>query len=256
MLRFACLGSGSEGNGLLVQVGQTNVLIDCGFMLAEVVYRLQRLGVEAESLSAIVVTHEHADHIGGVARLAARYAIPVYLTFGTLAVVEEKFTQLPIIRGIDPDEAFAVGGIEFLPVPVPHDARQPVQFVCSDGAHKLGLLTDIGTLTTHVENCFSGCDAFILECNHDSDLLAYGDYPAPLKQRIAGKYGHLDNQSAAALLSRIDCSRLQHLFAAHLSQQNNRPVLAQKALSQVINCSPDWIGIADQLHGFTWREIS
>lgn len=255
MLRFACLGSGSEGNGLLVQAGETNVLIDCGFMLSEVVYRLQRLGVEAESLSAIVVTHEHADHIGGVARLAARYAIPVYLTFGTLAAVEEKFTQLPITCGIDPDEAFAVGDLELLPIPVPHDAREPVQFVCTDGAHKLGLLTDIGTLTTHVENCFSGCDALILECNHDADLLAYGDYPASLKQRIAGKYGHLDNQSAAALLSRIDCSRLQHLFAAHLSQQNNRPALAQKALSQAINCSPDWIGIADQLQGFAWREI-
>jgi phosphoribosyl 1,2-cyclic phosphodiesterase len=138
---------------------------------------------------------------------------------------------------------------------VPHDAREPVQFVCSDGRWRLGVLTDLGVSTAHVETSLSGCDALVLECNHDVEMLANGDYPYPLKQRIAGKQGHLDNDTAAALLARLDNSRLKHLFAAHLSQHNNRPDLARAALAGALCCAPDWIGIADQHDGFGWREF-
>ncbi len=254
-MRFACLGSGSEGNGLLVEVDSTRVLVDCGFGVRDTVARLARIGVAAETVAAIVVTHEHSDHIGGVAAFAARFGTPVWLTFGTLSVVAERFAGLDSVYGFDSHDTFAVGAIEIRPFPVPHDAREPVQFVCSDGNWRLGVLTDLGTSTAYVESSLSGCDGLVLECNHDLDMLANGDYPYPLKQRIAGKFGHLDNGAAAGLLARINTSRLKHLIAAHLSQQNNRPELARAALAASLGCAADWIGIADQRLGFGWREF-
>ncbi|HTS23835.1 MAG TPA: MBL fold metallo-hydrolase [Casimicrobiaceae bacterium] len=254
-MRFASLGSGSEGNGLLVEAGRTRVLIDCGFGLRDAIERLERLDVEPESITAILVTHEHGDHIGGVAAFALRFETPVWLTFGTLSVVSERFAELPCVRGFDSHDRFAIDGVEVHPFPVPHDAREPVQFVCSDGQRRLGVLTDLGASTAHVEASLSGCDALVLECNHDRDLLASGDYPEPLKRRIASKFGHLDNATAAGLLSRIDASRLKHLIAAHLSRENNRPELARTALASALNCESHWIGVADQERGFGWREF-
>ena len=254
-MRFASLGSGSEGNGLVVEVGDTRVLIDCGFRARDTVARLARLGLAPDSIAAILVTHEHADHIGGVASFAARFRIPVWLTFGTLEMAGERFARLPRVYGFDSRDTFAVGMIEVRPFPVPHDAREPVQFVVGDGAHRLGVLTDIGTTTRYVEASLSGCDALVLECNHDLGMLEDGDYPWPLKQRIASRLGHLHNEAAAALLRALDTSRLKHVVAAHLSQQNNTPDKARAALSNALNCAPDWIGIADQHDGFAWRSM-
>ena len=254
-MRFASLGSGSEGNGLVVEVGDTRVLIDCGFRVRDTVARLARLGLAAESIAAILVTHEHADHIGGVASFAARYRIPVWLTFGTLEMAGERFARLPKVYGFDSHDTFAVGMVEVRPFPVPHDAREPVQFVVGDGVHRLGVLTDIGTTTRYVEASLSGCDALVIECNHDLGMLEEGDYPWPLKQRIASRLGHLHNEAAAALLAALDTSRLKHIVAAHLSQQNNTPDKARAALSGALNCEPGWIGIADQQDGFAWRSM-
>jgi phosphoribosyl 1,2-cyclic phosphodiesterase len=254
-VRFACLGSGSEGNGLLVEAGATRVLIDCGFGIRDTVARLERIGVAPETITAIIVTHEHSDHVGGVAAFAARYDTPVWLTFGTLSAVAERFAGLPKVYGFDTHDAFAIDGIEVRPFPVPHDAREPVQFVCGDGQWRLGVLTDLGVSTLHVEASLSGCDALVLECNHDSGMLANGHYPYALKQRIAGRFGHLDNEAAGGLLSRLDNSKLKHVFAAHLSQHNNMPDLARAALATALGCSLDWIGIADQYDGFGWREF-
>lgn len=252
-MRFACLGSGSEGNGLLVEVGATRVLIDCGFGIRDTVARLARIGVAPETVTAIIVTHEHSDHVGGVAAFAARYQTPVWLTFGTLSAVAERFAGLPKVYGFDTEDAFAIDAIEVRPFPVPHDAREPVQFVCGDGQWRLGVLTDLGVSTVHVEASLSGCDALVLECNHDSGMLANGHYPYALKQRIAGRFGHLDNDAAGVLLSRLDNSKLKHVFAAHLSQHNNLPDLARAALATALGCSLDWIGIAGQHDGFGWR---
>jgi phosphoribosyl 1,2-cyclic phosphodiesterase len=252
-VRFACLGSGSEGNGLLVEVGATRVLIDCGFGIRDTVARLARIGVAPETVTAIIVTHEHSDHVGGVAAFAARYQTPVWLTFGTLSAVAERFAGLPKVYGFDTEDAFAIDAIEVRPFPVPHDAREPVQFVCGDGQWRLGVLTDLGVSTLHVEASLSGCDALVLECNHDSGMLANGHYPYALKQRIAGRFGHLDNDAAGVLLSRLDNSKLKHVFAAHLSQHNNLPDLARAALATALGCSLDWIGIAEQHDGFGWR---
>ena len=254
-MRFASLGSGSEGNGLVVEVGTSRLMIDCGFGVRDTAARLARLGLAPRDLDAIVVTHEHSDHVGGVAAFAARHAIPVWLTFGTLSVVGERFACMDRVYGFDSHDRFAVGAIEVHPFPVPHDAREPVQFVVTDGTARLGVLTDIGMSTPAVERALSGCDALVLECNHDAAMLSEGPYPPALKARIAGRFGHLDNAASSALLAALDNSRLRHIVAAHLSKQNNTPAHARTALAQALGCSDDWIGVADQSTGFGWREI-
>jgi phosphoribosyl 1,2-cyclic phosphodiesterase len=254
-MRFASLGSGSEGNGLVVEAGGTRILVDCGFGVKDTAQRLLRLGVAPDSIAAIVVTHEHNDHVGGVPAFAARYAIAVWATFGTLTVAADRFDGMDHVYGFDSHDRFAIGELEVTPLPVPHDAREPVAFVIGDGAVRVGVLTDIGVSTPHVESTLSGCDALVLECNHDLDLLADSDYPHSLKQRIAGRFGHLHNEAAADLLSRIDRSRLKHVVAAHLSKQNNRPDLARAALARALGCEDNWVSVADQERGFGWRDL-
>src|SRR6478752_10164301 len=139
-MRFASIGSGSEGNGLVVESGKTRLLIDCGFGVRDTAARLARIGVAPESLSAILVTHEHADHVGGVPPFAARYGIPVWSTFGTLTVMGDPFDGITHVYGFDSHDAFAIGDLSIHPFPVPHDAREPVQFVISDGVFRLGML--------------------------------------------------------------------------------------------------------------------
>jgi len=249
------LGSGSEGNGLLVEVDGTRILADCGFALNSAVARLARRNIDPASISAILITHEHDDHIGGAARLARKFGVPVWLTHGTLQAAAGRFAGVAAIEVFDCHQRFAVGAIEVEPYTVPHDAREPAQFVFSDGAARLGLLTDAGSLTAHMQAVLSGLDALVLECNHDLDLLWNGNYPQHLKQRIAGKFGHLDNAAAAQLLASVDCGRLKHLIAAHLSQQNNTPELASAALAQALNCEREWVGVATQGDGFDWRQV-
>jgi phosphoribosyl 1,2-cyclic phosphodiesterase len=254
-MRFASLGSGSEGNGLIVESGVTRILVDCGFRVSDTVARLERLGVAPSSLAAVLVTHEHDDHAGGVARFARRYDLPVYLTYGTLVALGAARAILPCIRLIDAHMPFAIGDLEVHPYPVPHDAREPCQFVFSDGDRRLGLLTDTGISTPHIERMLSGIEALVLECNHELDLLLNGPYPPSLKRRIASRYGHLDNGTSARILAGIDCSRLQHVIAAHLSAQNNTPELARGAVAGALNCSSEWVGIASQREGLGWRQI-
>jgi phosphoribosyl 1,2-cyclic phosphodiesterase len=249
------LGSGSQGNALVVEAGRTRLLLDCGFGLGESTARLARLGLEPRDLNAIVVTHEHDDHIGGVARLARKYELPVYLTYGTLTALDGERAAVAEITLIDSHTPFAVGDIEVRPYPVPHDAREPAQFVFGDGNATLGVLTDAGASTPHIATMLSGLTALVLECNHDSAMLANGSYPPSLKRRIASRFGHLANDVAAQLLAGLDCSRLQHLIAAHLSQQNNTPELARAAMAGAIGCAPEWVCIATQDEGFAWREI-
>ncbi len=254
-MRFASLGSGSEGNALIVQHGASCVLMDCGFSLSETCMRLARLGLTTNDLTGIVVTHEHSDHISGVARLASKYSIPVWLTHGTRLAHSKALSVVPDITEIDPHSFFCIGGLQVQPYIVPHDAAEPVQYVFSDGVKRLGVLTDTGCSTKHIEAVLSGCDALVLECNHDVTMLANGNYPLSLKRRVGGRFGHLNNADAAALLARLDSSRLQHIVAAHLSRRNNTPQLAVKALSTALDCDEDWIAVATQDQGLAWREI-
>ena len=256
-LRFASIGSGSKGNCLVAEVGDTRLLLDCGLAPRETERRLARIGLAPADITGILVTHEHDDHAGQAYPFAAQHRLPVWLTYGTQAALAEsgKFPGDVATRTIDGRSAFSVGGIEVQPYTVPHDAREPVQFVLSDGAFRLGVLTDIGASTAHVEATLSGCDALVLECNHDSDMLWAGDYPKWLKERIAGPFGHLSNAASEKLLAALDRSRLKHVFAAHLSHRNNRPELARSALARAMGCAPDWIGLSTQEEGFAWCEL-
>lgn len=254
-MRFASLGSGSSGNALLVEVDHTRVLLDCGFGTIELKTRLARLGLAPGDLDAVVVTHEHDDHAGGVPRLARKFGVPVYLTWGTMCAMGPAGSALPEVTIIDSHAPFEIGDIELRPFPVPHDAREPAQFVFSDGAACLGVLTDVGSTTPHLAKMLSGLEALMIECNHDRAMLEDGPYPPRLKQRIGGRLGHLDNDTASGLVRGIDCSRLSHLVAAHLSQQNNTPDLARSALAGALGCAAEWITVATQDEGFGWREI-
>ncbi len=257
-MRFASVGSGSAGNALVVEAGRTRVLLDCGFSVREAEARLARLGVDAASLAAIVLTHEHEDHACGVFALARRHGIKVCVTRGTLASLREADPAVDSgvsVSFLRAEESMALGELELLPFTVPHDAREPVQLVFSDGATRLGVLTDAGSSTPHIEAVLSGCAGLVLETNHDLAMLMGGDYPYTLKSRIAGRFGHLDNGASAALLAAMDGTRLQHVVAAHLSQKNNKPDLARGALAEALGCAPDWIEIATQADGFAWRDL-
>ena len=256
-MRFASLGSGSLGNALVVEVARTCLMLDCGFSLRETVSRLARVGLAPSDLAGIIVTHEHADHGEGVFPLASRFGIPVWLTHGTLAALRETGSDpedCPF-NLIDSQAGFSVDDVLVQPFTVPHDAREPVQYVLSDGASRLGVLTDTGCSTAHIESNLSGCDALVLECNYDSGMLVNGPYPVALKARIAGRLGHLDNRTSGEILAALDRRRLRHVIAAHLSQTNNTPELARGALAEALRCEPQWISVATQDEGFGWREL-
>ncbi len=253
-MRFASLGSGSRGNSLLVDAGDTKLLLDCGFSVRATTDKLGRLGVSPEEISGILVTHEHGDHIAGVFKFASRFSTPVYLTHGT-HIAAPCGKSLSACRMIDSHASFVIGSLEIHPFPVPHDAREPVQFAFSDGVRRLGVLTDTGSITQHVIDVLRVCDALVLECNHDSELLAASSYPMTLQRRISGNFGHLSNRQAVSLLLQIETRQLQHIVAAHLSEQNNRRELVVTALAAALNCTDDWIGVAGQEDGFGWRRL-
>jgi len=255
-MRFASIGSGSAGNGLVVEQKNTRLLLDCGFGLRDSIERLARINIQPEQLTGILITHEHEDHAGGVFKLAKKYNLNVWMTHGTYRMLARTMPDEGVTtKIIDSHTAFTINDIHITPFPVPHDAREPVQYIFSDGQKKLGVLTDTGCSTPHIETMLSGCQALVLECNHDLDMLMKGPYPHSLKQRVSSKLGHLDNQSAARILGKIDTSNLQHIIAAHLSEKNNNVDLATLALSGALTCEKDWIGVASQALGFDWREI-
>ncbi len=254
-MRFASLGSGSRGNSLIVDAGDTRLLVDCGFSVRSTVARMARLGVEPDTIDAVLVTHEHSDHIAGAFKFSRRFGVPVYMTSGTHIASACPGGEPSEVRLIDSHQAFSIKSLEIQPFPVPHDAREPVQFVLSDGNSRLGVLTDTGSITPHIVEMLADCDALVLECNHDLELLAESDYPEHLKRRISGSFGHLGNQQAVALLQSIGTNKLQHVVAAHLSEQNNHPERVLKALALALGCSQDWIGVACQEAGFDWRQI-
>jgi len=249
-MRIASLGSGSKGNATLVDTGETLILVDCGLPKKELEARAVARGISLSNIDAVLVTHEHGDHCRGVAALANAYGVPVFLTAGTASNDKlAALTQRVIIRGGD---TFAIGDIQVKAEPVPHDAREPVQFCLHHGEQKLGILTDLGSITPHVIQTFSDCDALVLEFNHDPRLLAKGQYPASVKARVGGDFGHLANAQARQFLDSADTTRLKTLFVAHMSQQNNRPELANEVLRDWPELKQCRVIHATQETGFDW----
>jgi phosphoribosyl 1,2-cyclic phosphodiesterase len=258
VLRVCSLGSGSGGNALVVEAGDgwalTRVLVDNGFNLRQLGRRLARVGLSLRDLDAVVVTHEHSDHVGGVARFARRTGLPVYCSRGTAEAA--GLASLGVrVHALRAGETVGVGPLAIEPYEVPHDAAEPLQFVFSDGDRRVGLLTDTGESTAIIVAALDRVHALLLECNHDAAMLRGGSYPVFLKARIAGSQGHLSNEQAAGILASIDRSRLGWIAAAHLSKQNNTPALACAALAAVLGCADAEVGVADQDDGLDWRDV-
>lgn len=251
-MRIASLGSGSKGNATLVQYQQTTLLVDCGFSLKQFVQRLSRLDMEPSDIDAVFMTHEHRDHSGGVARLCAKHGIPLWTAIGTArAVLGEDFEFNALVAGV----SLTIGGIEVLPVTVPHDASEPLQFVFRqlDNNRRLGILTDTGHITSHIVNSYSALNGLLLEFNYDPLMLENGPYPYSLKQRVGGDLGHLSNDQSIDMLRQIDTASLDCLIAAHISEKNNSPSLVASRIEQVADLPIPVI--ACQEEGFGWISI-
>ncbi|HEY7883596.1 MAG TPA: MBL fold metallo-hydrolase [Cellvibrionaceae bacterium] len=252
-MRLASLGSGSRGNSTLIEWSGGSLLLDCGFSMKETIARLARFDKTPGDLTAILVTHEHGDHIKGVPALARRFDIPVYMTPGTYH--SRELGCIPELHLIHSRTSFTLNGLTVEPVAVPHDAREPVQFIFATEQLRLGVLTDLGSISPYVEERYQNCDALVLEANHDPLMLAGGPYPASLKARVGGQWGHLSNQQAAGFLSRLDTLRLRHLVIAHISQQNNSRERAEEVLGPVTGAIANVI-YACQEQGFDWLSLA
>ncbi|MEO8390428.1 MAG: MBL fold metallo-hydrolase [Polaromonas sp.] len=257
MLRFKSLGSGSSGNATLVEatgITPLRILVDCGLGLKHLLYRLGEAGLQPEDIHAVFITHEHGDHIGCAKSLSLRYRIPVWMSRGThTAIGTPDFDGLLHIAR--DGKAIDLGGMQLTPFTVPHDAREPLQLSCTDGASKLGIVTDLGHATSHVLAHLADCTALLLECNHDLDMLARSSYPAFLKRRVGGQYGHLSNIAAAEIAREVTHRGLQYLVAAHLSAQNNRPDLVQALMAEALGCGAEDIVVASPDVGTRWIHL-
>ena len=258
-MRFCSLGSGSGGNALVVEATSggrtTRLLVDCGFSLRELDGRLARAGLAASQFDAVFITHEHGDHIGSAIALSRRDDLTVWMSVGTWRAIGQPALARDRLCFARDGEPIAVGDLELRPYTVPHDAAEPLQLRCGDGARALGVLTDAGCSTTHLVAQLQSCAALVLECNHDAALLASSRYPPALKARIGGRFGHLANAASAEVLAACYHPGLRHIVAAHLSEENNRPELAALALSAACGGAPEDIVVAHPRHGVGWLDL-
>jgi phosphoribosyl 1,2-cyclic phosphodiesterase len=243
LLRICQLASGSKGNSIYIETEKTRILVDAGLSALQISKRLAEIGVEAETLSAVFVTHEHSDHSRGLGPLSRRYDLPIYLHCDThkalpkVGSITERFFEI--------GESFTFQDVEVIPFPITHDAIAPVGFTFESGEGKIGVATDLGIATRLVQNRLRQCCALVLETNHDEEMLRDGPYPWELKQRIRSHHGHLSNNEGAALFDDVKWAGLQAVFLAHLSETNNTPQLAQQSIESVLArqnvCQPQLI---------------
>lgn len=257
-LRVVVLGSGSAGNAVVVECGAHRILLDAGFSCRELVKRMTAVGVDPETLSALVLTHEHGDHCRGVVRMMQRYGLPLYASAGTLQGIRLPDKVRKKVTVIASGAATEIGGFEVEPFLIPHDAREPVGLVVETAAgHRLGLAADIGMRSQLAWGRLAELDVFLLETNHDLDMLRNGPYPWALKQRVAGRHGHLSNREAADGLPELLGDRLRHIVLYHLSRTNNLPALAAAAVAEVLERegSRAEIVVSEQDNPTPWLEV-
>lgn len=254
-MRYVSLGSGSRGNATLVEYCTDAILIDSGFSRKTLLQRIETSGIRPESVKAAFVTHEHSDHAKGIQAFCEYLSIPFYTSFGTARRME--WTKHELWRCIRSDEPVSVGGLQICPVVVPHDAHEPLQFVIQNAdGHRLGILSDLGSLTPHIVNSYQGCHALQVEANHDPGLLETGPYPPKLRARVAGAYGHLSNEQCADFIRRVKWPGLRYVTAGHISEKNNDRGLVAQALAAVLECAPDEVAMLDQDEVSPWYSLN
>lgn len=233
-LSTAVLASGSNGNAVYVETPRTRVLIDSGVSARQVELRLRKLRRDVRELDAVFVTHDHMDHVSGVRVLARRFNLPVFLNRATLDAAHRSLRGVKNPEVIRAGEEFDFQGITIRTVPVPHDSAEAMCYVLEFSGISLGVFTDLGVATREVRTAVSQLDGLVLETNYDPEKLRIGRYPRELKRRIRGNQGHLSNVQAAELCRDCASSRLQVLYCAHLSAENNHPDLVLRTLHQTL----------------------
>ncbi len=240
-MKICLLASGSKGNSLLVESGQTRLLIDAGLSARELRKRLEMVGVEAESLNALLITHEHTDHVRGLGPLVRQLNLPVYLQ-SDLARKLPDVGKPECVREFADGEDFTINDLAIRPFAITHDSLAPVGFTLSGEQGKVGIATDLGVATRLVADCLQGCRALVIETNHDEELLRDGPYPWKLKQRVRSNHGHLSNDAGGSLLQNLLWDGLETVFLGHLSETNNQPELALNVVNEVLDnqniCAP------------------
>lgn len=257
-LRVVVLGSGSGGNAVVLESGDCRILLDAGFSCREIEQRMKLVGIDPKTIQALVLTHEHTDHCKGADRFARRHRLTVYATAGTLAespLSEEAAQGAVVLRSGEPCE---VAGFEIEPFALPHDAREPIGLVVQDGlGRRVGLAADLGVRTRLAWGRMRDLDVLLLETNHDLDMLRNGPYPWSLKQRVAGRHGHLSNREAADGLPELVSSRLRCVVLYHLSRTNNLPALAAAEIGEALareGCEA-LLTLSEQFQPTPWLEV-
>src|SRR6195256_3416203 len=251
------LASGSRGNCAIVASTRTKILVDAGVSCRETYKRMKTLGEEPHSLSAILITHEHSDHVYGLATLAKKLRIPVFMTGAThsswsraIRIEKGERPQLEKLERFESGHKFQIGDIEVKPFTIPHDAADPVGFTFRVEGSKVSVATDLGYLPVSVRDHLRGCDVLVMESNHDLEMLRGGPYPWSVKQRVMSRVGHLSNDALAEYLVTNYDGGASYLVLAHISEQNNHPELARKAAEQALGVRPklwgNWVMLAAQ----------
>lgn len=237
-MQFCVLASGSKGNCTYISSGTTAILVDAGLSGIEIERRLASIGVGLQAIDAIILTHEHRDHIAAVPVLSRRTRLPVFANPHTFEAAGTNLDRLHSRREFDTGTAFTINGLEIHPFSISHDAADPVGFTVSDGAMTIGYCTDTGKVTRLMRHRLSGCNGLILESNHDVTMLMAGRYPPYLKQRIRSSIGHLANDEAGGFLQELRHDDLRHVVLAHLSESNNQPDLALNTVNAILGQPP------------------
>lgn len=254
MIRVAALGSGSSGNALVIAAGNTTLLLDCGFTMKETIARLQHLNLTPGDLDAVLLSHEHGDHVKGVGPLSRKFALPVWCTHGTYQQARDN--RFHAVRVFHAHEVFAIGDVEIDPFPTPHDAAESCQFVFEYERARFATVTDLGISTAHVTQKLADINGLLVECNYDNDMLANGPYPPSLQARIRSNYGHLGNEQAGELLQSIDHAELHCILLGHLSEQNNSESTALKTVERYIADRQERLHVLGQHQCSGWFSVS